>query len=180
VTNGNNTTFSGSFAANDTGTLIVGGSGSLTFGAGMNLSNGTLTLFGGTLKLNGYSSTFGTLNVASNSIIDFGTSGSSVLNILNSITITTGVTLTIQNWTDAADFFYSQNNPGNSILGQIVFNPPAYTSAETKWIPYGSTGQITPVPEPATYGAILMLLGLSAGAWLRWRRQEPVLALVKK
>jgi autotransporter-associated beta strand protein len=180
VTTGNNTTFSGSFAANDTGTLIVDGPGSLTFGAGMNLSNGTLLLFGGTLKLGGYTSTFGTLNVASNSVIDFGTSGSSVLNILNNITITTGVTLTIQNWTDAVDFFYSQNNPGSSILGQIVFNPPAYTGADTKWIPYGSTAQITPVPEPATYGAVLMLLGLSVGVWLRWRRQEPVLVLVRK
>ena len=170
MTTGNNTTFSGSFAANDTGTLIMGGPGSLTFGAGMNLSNGTLTLFGGTLKLNGYTSTFGTLNVASNSILDFGTSGSSVLNILNSLTVNSGVTLTIQNWTDTVDYFYSLTNPGADSLGRIVFT--GFTGADTKWVPYGSTYQITPVPEPATYGAALMLLGLSAGAWLRRRRQN--------
>jgi len=175
---GASSTFSGSFTAGDTGTFAKTGAGTLTFGAAMNLNNGTLTLNGGTLKLNGFNSTFGSLDVTGNSILDFGTSGSSVLNILNNITITTGVTLTIQNWSDAVDFFYSQHNPGSSILGQIVFNPPAYHGTDTKWLSYNN--QITPVPEPATYGAILMLLGLSVGAWLRWRRQELVLVLVKK
>jgi len=163
------TTFSGSFTSGDTGTFAKTGTGTLTLGAAMNFSAGTLVLSGGTLNLGGYSSTFGSLNVTANSILDFGASRSSILNILNNVTITTGVTLTIQNWTDAVDFFYSENNPGNTILGQIVFNPPTYTGADTKWIPYGSTGQITPVPEPATYGAVLMLLGLSAAAWLRRR-----------
>jgi len=175
VANGNNTTFSGSFAANDTGTLIVGGTGSLTFGSNMNLSNGNLTLFGGTLFLGGHTSTFGTLDVTGNSILDFGTSGSSVLN-LTSLVINTGITLTIKNWADSVDYFYSLTNPGTGSLGRIVFT--GFTGPDTKWLSYNN--QITPVPEPATYGAILMLLGLSVGAWLRWRRQEPVLVLVKK
>jgi autotransporter-associated beta strand protein len=167
--NNASTTFSGSFTAGDTGTFAKTGTGTLTLGTGMNLSAGTLVLNGGTLNLGGFTSTFGSLDVTANSILDFGTSGSSILN-LTSLVINTGVTLTIANWTDAVDYFYSQNNPSSAILGQIVFNPPTYTGANTKWLSYDH--QITPVPEPATYGAALMLLGLSAAAWLRRRRQS--------
>ena len=90
--------------------------------------------------------------------------------------INTGITLTIKNWADSVDYFYSLTNPGAGSLGRIVFT--GFTGPDTKWLSYNN--QITPVPEPAIYGAILMLLGLSVGAWLRWRRQEPVLVLVKK
>ncbi|HUL54896.1 MAG TPA: autotransporter-associated beta strand repeat-containing protein, partial [Opitutaceae bacterium] len=65
--NNTSTTFSGSFAAGDTGTFAKTGTGTLTFGAGMDLSGGTLQLSGGTLNLGGFSSTFGALNVTGNS-----------------------------------------------------------------------------------------------------------------
>ena len=133
----------------------------------MNLSAGSLVLSGGTLNLGGFTSTFSSLSVTGNSILDFGTSGSSILN-LSSLTVNSGVTLTIANWTDAVDYFYSLNNPGAGNLGRIVFT--GFTGPDTKWLSYDN--QITPVPEPATYGAVLMLLGLSAAAWLRRRRQN--------
>ena len=80
----------------------------------MNLSAGTLVLSGGTLNLGGFTSTFGSLTVTANSILDFGTSGSSILN-LTSLMVNSGVTLTIANWTDAVDYFYSLTNPGAPI-----------------------------------------------------------------
>jgi autotransporter-associated beta strand protein len=155
-------TFSGAFASGDTGTFAKTGTGALTLGSAMNLSAGTLQLGGGTLNLGGFASTFGVLSVTANSILDFGTSGSSILNILNSVTVSSGVTLTIQNWTDTVDFFYSLVNPGAANLGRIVFS--GFAAASTKWQPYDH--QITPVPESSVYGAVL--LGLSA-LFATWR-----------
>jgi autotransporter-associated beta strand protein len=168
-------TFSGSFAAGDKGTFELTGtsptSNTLTFGSGMNLSSGTLVLNGGTLNLGGFSSTFGALSVTANSIIDFGTGSASILN-LNSLTITAGVTLTIANWTDTIDYFYSLLSPGAPNLGQIAFT--GYSASGTKWQSFDH--QITPVPEPSTYGAAFMLLGLALGAWRCFRRRNDVSA----
>ena len=162
--NGNaSSTFSGAFASGDTGTFEKTGTGTLTLGSGMNLSNGTLVLNGGTLNLNGTSDTFKSLSVTANSTIDF--TGSSILNILSSVTVAGGATLTIQDWTYGADYFYSANNPGSTILGQIVFT--GYSPSATHWQSFDH--EITPVPEPSTYGAVFMFLGLCGIVWRRRR-----------
>ncbi|MDD2762351.1 MAG: autotransporter-associated beta strand repeat-containing protein [Opitutaceae bacterium] len=169
--NNASTTFSGSFTAGDTGAFAKTGTGTLTFGSGMDLSSGTLVLSGGTLNLGGFNSTFGSLSVTANSVIDFGASGSSILNILSSVSVNAGVTLTITNWADTVDYFYSTNNPGSAILGRIVFNPPTYTGADTKWQSWDT--QITPIPEPADYGALLTGLSVALALWRRHRRTGP-------
>jgi fibronectin-binding autotransporter adhesin len=161
---GASSTFGGAFAGGDTGTFKKTGTGTLTLGAGLNLAGGSLTLDGGKLDLGGFTSTFGSLAVTTNSIIDFGTGSGSILN-LNSLAIAASMTLTIANWTDSVDYFYSLLNPAAN-LGQIVFTGFA---SSTKWQSFDH--QITPVPEPSTYGAALMLLGLSLGAWQCWRRR---------
>jgi hypothetical protein len=165
-------TFSGSFSntSTDTGIFEKSGTGTLTFGAAMTLSNGTLQLNGGTLNLGGYNSTFLSLSVTANSTLDFGASGNSTLNLTsltNSLTVNPGVTLTITNWADAADYFYSVANPGANNLGRIVFN--GFTGADTKWQSYDK--QITPVPEPATYGALLLGLSTLFAGWRLYRRR---------
>ncbi len=165
--NNASTTFSGSFTGGNTGTFSKTGTGTLTFGAGMNLSAGTLVLNGGTLSLGNFTSTFGSLSVTADSILDFSASGSSVLNILNSLTVNSGVTLTIQNWADTVDYFYSLTNPGAGNLGRIVFN--GFTGADTKWQSYDS--QITPVPEPSIYGAALLGLSTLFAGWRLYRRR---------
>ena len=165
--NNADTTFSGSFTGGNTGTFAKTGTGTLTFGAGMNLSAGTLVLNGGMLSLGNFTSTFGSLSVTADSILDFSASGSSILNILNSLTVNSGVTLTIKNWADTVDYFYSLTNPGATNLGRIVFT--GFTGADTKWLSYDN--QITPVPEPATYGAALLGLSILFAGWRLYRRR---------
>jgi autotransporter-associated beta strand protein len=165
---GASSTFSGSFASSATGTLQKTGDGTLTFGAGMNLSTGNLVLSGGRLNLGGFNSTFGSLSVTANSILDFGTSGASILNILNSgsVSVADGVTLTIANWNDTVDYFYSIYSPGAN-LGHIQF--AGYSTSDTKWLSFDH--QITPVPEPSIYGAVLLGLSTLFAAWRLRRRR---------
>jgi autotransporter-associated beta strand protein len=159
-------TFSGAFAAGDTGTLAKTGTGTLTFGSGMDLSAGTLQLGGGTLNLGGFTSTFGALSVTASSFLDFGASGSSILRILNSVTVSSGVILTIQNWTDSVDYFYSMLSPSVASLGRINFAVPPVSGA--RWQSFDN--QIVPVPETSVYGAVFLGLSALFAAWRLHRR----------
>ncbi|MBW8782084.1 MAG: autotransporter-associated beta strand repeat-containing protein [Verrucomicrobia bacterium] len=152
----------GALTNGGSGSLTKTGAGTLAFSSTGNF-NANLTLAAGTLALNGTNQTFGTLSVTGNSVIDFA-GGNSTLTI-TSLVISAGVTLTITNWTDSLDYFYATNDPGSTTLAQVVFNPPTYTSANTHWVSVG--GQITPVPEPATYGAMLLGAGLGFVLWRR-------------
>lgn len=162
------------------GELVL--SGANTFSGGVTLSAGTLTvsnnaglgpntnnmtLSGGTLKLNSVGVTLGTLSVTGNSVIDF--AGTSTLT-LSTLTISTGVTLTINNWTSSDTFSVTtwtnaSRNTGNvAPMNQVVFS--GYPNLDTQWL---SNNQIAPVPEPSTYGAILVG-GLGTAFW--WRRRR--------
>lgn len=165
LTSGNNSLSLGS--ASFTGTTVF--SANTTLG-------GTVTLGGGTLRLAGTSYSFGTLNVTGNSTLDF--AGATTLS-LTSLTISSGVTLTIQNWTKASDFFFTTNwsgvtqdifdNAGALPVSQVVFS--GFGANQTGWDSYDD--QIRPnVPEPATYGALL--LGALTGffAWCRLVRRS--------
>lgn len=192
--NHGSSSFGGSVSGN--GTIDKIGSGTLTltsdlsFGGTLEVSagslaytadhrfNATLKLDGGTLALTNADVSVSSLLVTANSIIDFGGTASSLS--LDNLTISNGVTLTIQNWANAADFFFTQawtgavfNTTGSNPMNQVVFS--GSTSNHTKWLSYeDSSGsgyhQITPVPEPATYGAILLgLLGAFCGSRCRLR-----------
>ncbi len=153
-------------AISGAGTVRTSG-GTLTLGAAMNLT-GTLELNGGRLNLAGFNSTLGTLAVTANSILDFGSGIASRLGILGDITIDSLATLSVQNWANTVDYFFAQfGDPGSDIRSRIVFT--GFTGADTKWVALDN--QITPVPEPAAYGAAL--LGLSAlFAGCRSRRRK--------
>ena len=164
VATGTTLTFGASLSG--AGTLTKAGAGTFLLSATNSLS-GEFALSAGTLALNGFNFTIGTLHITGNSILDFGNSSASILNATNLI-IDTGVTLTINNWVDTVDYFYLVNSPGsqgNAPLNQIVFS--GFTGSNTKWQPYDH--QVTPVPEPATYGAAL--IGFSA-LLLAWRRRR--------
>jgi fibronectin-binding autotransporter adhesin len=181
----------GTFTKAGAGTLTIGGD--LAFDGTLNLAGGALqfdvdnaftgpvTIGAGTvLRLSDAHLTMGTLNITGNSTIDFaGTASRLDVTTLN---ISAGVTLTIRNWQDATDYFFAQNwigavqdQSGVAPMNQIAFDTDGsggttYSPSVTKW--QGYDDQITPVPEPSTYGALLMGAGLAAFGVRRWRRQR--------
>ncbi len=153
------------------GTIIVGAGATLTLAANFNDPSVNIILNGGSLFLNGTSDSFGSLSVTGNSILDFGNTTASTLNS-TSVSLNAGVTLSVNNWINMSDFFYTQNltgatpgTRGTTPENQITF--AGYPNSATAWQSYDH--QITPAPEPATYGAIFIggALGL-----LLWRRRK--------
>jgi autotransporter-associated beta strand protein len=157
-------TFAGDFAGS--GTLIIRAGATFALGADFNNSGLNLVLDGGSLLLAGHSLTLGAVTVTDNSLIDFGPGGlDSVLGVDSVGFAGSGLGLSVQSWADASDYFYSQTPyaQGSSPLNQITFQ--GWTPGDTKWQSYDN--QITPVPEPAVYGAGLLGLLMAAGWWRR-------------
>ncbi len=173
----------GSFTKEGTGTLTIGSN--LGFGGNLNLTAGTLqfnvdnaftgitTISAGTWRLSNANLTLTTLNITGSSTIDFAGSAST-LSVTN-LTISAGVTLTILNWQNATDYFFAQNwtgavfdTLGAAPMNQVVFT--GFTGNNTKW--QGYDNQVTPVPEPSTYGAMLLGAGLAVFGLRRWRRSR--------
>jgi fibronectin-binding autotransporter adhesin len=172
-------TLSGSGTVDYSGTL--NGTGTIIVGSGVNLvlqSSGTLiggkyniddsnlniVLAGGTLSVNGTNDVLGSLTFQNpTSTINF-SGGNSVLDFTGTVTAanTTDI-LQVSGWTNAVDYFYSGTEPGagqgTAPLDQIVFDSPTWTGANTTWESYvsgpDSANQITPVPEPGVYGAVM-------------------------
>jgi len=166
-------TFSGSFTGS--GTLYIGAGASLTLGANFNNANINIVLAGGTLNLNGTSDTFGNISITGNSVLDFGTSSASVLNSSSLGFSGTGVTLTVNNWVNTTDYFYTQNFTGATpdTRGTTPENQITFTGSSNNYTAWqGYDHQVTPAPEPATYGAIFTALTLGAVGFRRWRRRQ--------
>jgi hypothetical protein len=169
IVNAGHTLTFGSALTSTTGNLNFSGGGIVSLSNSLTLA-GTLTLGGGTLSLANTSYSFGTLNVTANSVIDF--AGATTVNLSN-LVIAAGVTLTVQNWTAASDFFYTsawsgavKDTGGSSPMNQVVFT--GFSASNTQW--WSADNEIRPdVPEPATYGA--WLVGIS-GLLLGWRRRR--------
>jgi len=177
---------SGSLAVPGAGTLDLtsnslnfGGSTTFTSGtlefSGTLPSIGTLTLgAGSTLFVNGSDLSVSDLVVSGNAIIDFG-GGASILDSAT-FTMDPGAALTVEGWASGVDYFYAQNWTGATLgttgVGpetQVTFN--GYSSASTGWLSYDN--EISPAPEPATYGAILVGISLVAVVVRRRRQSAP-------
>jgi autotransporter-associated beta strand protein len=151
------------------GTIVS--AGTLTLASASALGSGsTLTLSGGTLKLSTTGTTVTNLNVTANSTIDFGGANAS-LNITN-LSVTAGVTLNIINWVNATDAFITtawvgatQDTIGAAPMNRVVFS--GFTGDNTAW--ESIDNRIRPIPEPSTYGALL--LGAVTGLMF-WRRRR--------
>ncbi len=159
-------TFSGNL--NGSGSLIIGPGATFTLGANFSNTALNLTLAGGTLDLNGYTGSFGTLNVTDSSVINFGASSNSNFNIQNLGFNSTLLTLSVVGWTDTQDFFTVDNSPGpqgSNPTKQVVFS--GFSGNDTKWLIYDN--QLTPVPEPSTYGAFLFASLFGFFGWRRYR-----------
>lgn len=162
------TTFSGQLTGN--GTFTKQGSGTLTLSASTLNFGGTVELNAGTLLLSSTNASFDTLSITGNTTLDFGGTAST-LN-LNTLTIADGVTLTIANWAEGLDALYALSwtngtfdTQGTTPMTQIVFG--GFTANDTRWQAFDN--QITPVPEPSTYGALLFATLLGGFGWRRWR-----------
>lgn len=158
----------------DAGTLALAN-------AANTFANGTLTIAAGaTLKLSDATLNIANLNLTGTGTITLDFSGSaSVLNVTDTLTIAAGISVNIINWQDAVDFFYAANWAGavvdvrgNAPMNQVVFDAPAWNGNDTKWQSYDK--QVTPVPEPSAYGALL-LAGLTAWVAVRRRRRRGLL-----
>ncbi len=151
-----------------TGALNISGGGVLNFTQDRTFA-GTVNISGGTLRLTTANLSFTTLNITGDTTIDFAGSASS-LSLVN-FSISAGVTLTITNWADAVDVFTatawtgaSYDTVGSAPMNQVVFSG---SSLGTGWQEIDN--QIRPIPEPSTYGA--MLLG-GLAAFFFWRRHR--------
>ena len=154
--------------------------GSLTFTSNIAYA-GTLELKNGTFVMPGVNFTVGTLEITGNTILDFGNSTASILNATN-IRLAPGATLTINNWVNNVDFFFAQNwlagttVPGINTRGvgdetQITFT--GFSNTQTAWLDYNNASkhQITPAPEPSTYGAIFVGAAFAFLGYRRWRNR---------
>jgi hypothetical protein len=156
--------------ATGNGAVNLSGGGILNFTQDLSFS-GTLNFGGGTLRLTDADLTLGTLNVTANSVIEFAGSASS-LNLTN-LSVSPGVTLTINQWVANTDYFYTQNWAGaaqdvsGSPMNRVVF--ASWTGADTRW--YSADEQIAPIPEPARAG-FWMIGGLAVLGGVARRRRR--------
>jgi len=116
---------------------------------------------------------FDRLHIDGRGVLNFGGGEYARANylLLNRLTFAdTSSRLIIRNWVEFEDYLLVRR-VGNAglippILSQIIFD--GYGPA--RWVPYDNDHwQITPFPEPATYGAILGALGI--GLW-GWRKRK--------
>jgi len=139
---------------NNGGTVIFEGDNQIPSG-GTNL---TLNA-GGTLYLGNTTQTIQTLNITGNSVIDFG-SGGSQLNVgSGGINIANNITITIVNWSGAAGDIFAGANPGTPVVNVQYADSSGTIYASGTW----GSGYVTPgapVPEPATYGFIMLGAGI--------------------
>ena len=147
-----------------TGTLILNSGSTLTLGANFNASGINIQLNGGTLKLNGKTDTFGSLTITANSIVDFANPSTSVLSV-NGVTLSGTSQLSVQNWANMVDYFYSSSNPGTEGTApedQIVFSgdPGSLTHWNSVTTGPGPGHEITPTPESPAYGALFVGLAI--------------------
>lgn len=164
---GGASSFGGDFGFSN-GTIVINAGQSLTLTDSFSAANINIVLNGGSLFLgSGNTHTFGslTVNTGTNSVIDFGTTGATVAQF-STVNVTGAGILTVNNWTNAVDYFLATSSPGpqgSSPTNKVVF--AGFTGGDTKWLPYGGgNGQLTPVPEPSSYGALM--LGGAAGLLL--------------
>jgi autotransporter-associated beta strand protein len=194
------TTFSGQLAG--AGTFSATGTGTLVFNRSETLASGLALIIGGTsigkstldgvayqpftLSLTGnINATFASLRITGDTILDFGLSSANVLSSTN-LTIDSLVKVTVNNWISMSDAWYATstfngvspatlNQYGVAPENQITFT--GFSNYNTSWITQGqypsfNEHEIRPVPEPSTYGAILVSGCFGWIAYRRFRRRS--------
>jgi autotransporter-associated beta strand protein len=135
----------------------------------------TILQFNGTTGV-GVTETFSTLTIEGHSVIDFAGGNVCSPNFLfldELLMASADSRLYVRNWIDFTDFLLVRNTADiGAVLSRIKFEGYGDTSY---WQDYDAQySRITPVPEPATYGAMLMAAGLGFFGYRRWRKAQPV------
>ncbi|MCF3649366.1 beta strand repeat-containing protein [Synoicihabitans lomoniglobus] len=160
---------SGTMMLNTASTLQI--AASFAFGGTLELATGT------TLKLTGNGTTFnlGTLRITGDTVIDFSGVDTTTFNI-GTLIINPGVAVSAIGWSSFNDLWTAANFSGaaldlrNSATAQITFN--GFTASDTIWRTYDYGANEITVPEPATYGALLMAAALATHLLRRRRLRQ--------
>ena len=143
--------------------ITVNNGGTVKFEGNSQVPSGgtSLTLNeGGTLYLGNTNQTFQSLNITGDSVIDFGSSGSQLNVGSGGITIANNITITIVNWNSSMGDVFAGANPGNPVVNVQYADSSGNIYASGTW----GSGYITPgapVPEPATYGLLMLGAGVT-------------------
>lgn len=122
----------------------------------------------------GVTETLGVLTIEGHSVIDFAGGNVCDANFLfldDLLMASADSRLFIRNWVDFTDFLLVKNTADiGSVLSQITFEGYGTTSY---WQEYDANySRITPVPEPSTYGALLMAAGMGFFAYRRFGKKK--------
>ncbi len=174
----------------------VSGTGTLAYNGGGNLTVANSLNFGGTLEFGGttigstptttlYLSgtvNLGTLKITGDTVLDFGNSAATTLNV-GTFNIASGVKVSVVNWVNMSDYFITQNfnlvsgttytpavqdQRGGTPENQVTFS--GYTNNNTSWTSWDH--EITPAPEPSTYGLFFVAGALGFVGFRRWRSRR--------
>ena len=170
----------GSITVNSTGTLLLAGTGSAD-----RIGNTTgVTLAGGTLSMQGLSSsseTMGLLTLSANSTLDFGTGNTNTLTF-SGLSLG-GFALTVSHWSGTYYTAGETTDHGPASEDRLLFGSLSLTGAQLAQISFyndagafigngaqvsfGGTPELVPVPEPTTILGALALVGL-----VGWRERR--------
>lgn len=156
---GGGDSINGPLVVNSGGTVIFQGDDQIPAWQTVTLNTGSTLLLGNTEQ------SFQNLVINGDSVIDFG-SGGSEINVSGTLTIASGITITIINWNASAGDVFAGSNPGTPVVNVEYADSNGTVYATGTW-GGGYVTPGTPVPEPATYG--LMLIGAGVGLVV-WRR----------
>ena len=151
----------------------------LTMNTGTN-TNANLDLSGGTFSMaNAGTYTFNTITFSSGiTTLDFAGASGATLQSTN-LVISNTASVIVTNWVGTTDVWKSTNAPvvgGTTVsaggtVSNVTFN--GYADLRASWSYSGGLfQQIAPVPEPSTYGAMLMAGCAGLFGLRRWRAKR--------